>query len=50
MLHQKYLPIQEYRSSTEKDEYEYLYKKDGNEGIVEYGNDFIKCKITLSKQ
>ena len=48
MLHQKYITIQEYESSTEKDEYQYLSKKDGelkgdnitdeNEGIVEYGN------------
>ena len=28
MLHQKYIPIQEYEKSTEKSEYEYLYKKD----------------------
>ena len=50
MPHQKYIPIQEYKNSTEKDEYEYLYKKDEvlkwyeNEGIVEYGNDFINFK------
>ena len=44
MLHQNYIPIQEYENSTEKDEYKYLYKKeeelkgdnitDENEGIV----------------
>ena len=53
MLHQKYITIQEYESSTEKDEYQYLYKKHGelkddnieNEGLVEYGNHFINCKI-----
>ena len=28
MLHQKYISIQEYESSTVKNEYEYLYKKD----------------------
>ena len=43
-----------------KNEYLYLYKKDeelkGNnitietEDLVEYKNDFIKCKIILSKQ
>ena len=59
MLHQKYVPIQEYENSTVKNEYEYLYEKDGklkgnnftveNDGIVEYGNNFINCKIVLSK-
>ena len=28
MLHQKYIPIQEYEHSTMKNEYQYLYKKD----------------------
>ena len=42
------------------DEYQSLYKKDSelkgdnitqeNEGVVEYGNDFINCKIIHSKQ
>ena len=60
MLHQKFVPIQEYENSTLKNEYQYLYKKDEelkkdnilveNEGIVEYGNDFIKCRIFHSKQ
>ena len=60
MLYQKYIPLQEYENSTVKNEYQYLYKKDGelkgdnisveNEGVVEYGNDFIKCKIIHSKQ
>ena len=55
MCHQKYIPIQEYKNSTEKDEYKYLYKKDDelkgdnitdeNEAIVDYGNDFINYKI-----
>ena len=54
MLHQKYIPIQEYENSTMKNEYQNLYKKDEelkcdnisveNEGIVEYGNDFINRK------
>ena len=60
MLHQKYVPIQEFENSTVKNEYQYLYKKDEklkgdnitveNEGIVEYGNDFLNCKIIHSKQ
>ena len=60
MLHQNYIPLQEYEISTTKNEYQYLYKKDEelkgdkisveNEGIVEYGNDFINCKIIHSKQ
>ena len=59
MLNQKYIPIQEYEKSTVKNEYQYLYKKDEelkgdiisdeNEGIVEYGNDFLNCKIIHSK-
>ena len=59
MSHQKYIPIQEYENSTMKNEYQYLYKKDEelkidnitpeNEGIVEYGNDFLNCKIIHSK-
>ena len=27
MLHQKYIPIQEYETSTLKNEYQYLHKK-----------------------
>ena len=60
MLYQKNFPIQEYVKSTEKSEYEYLYRMDdelkggkitvANEGVVEYGNDFINCKIIFSKQ
>ena len=60
MLHQKYIPLQEYENSTVENEYQYLYKKDRelkgdnisveNEGVVEYGNDFINCKIIHSKQ
>ena len=60
MLHQKYIPIQEYQNSTMKNEYKYLYKKDDelkgdnitdeNDVIIEYGNDFINCKIIHSKQ
>ena len=60
MLHQKNILLQEYENSTMKNEYHYLYKKDEelkgdnisveNEGVVEYGNDFIYCKIIHSKQ
>ena len=60
MAHQKYFPLQEYENWTMKNEYQYLYKKDEelkgdnitdeNEDIVEYGNDFINCKIIHSKQ
>ena len=60
MLHQKHIPLQEHENSTVKNEYQYLYKKDDvlkgdnitveNEGIVEYGNDFLNCKIIHSKQ
>ena len=60
MLHQKHIPLQEYENSAMKNEYQYLYKKDEkikgdnisveNKGIVEYGNDFYKCKIVHSKQ
>ena len=60
MLHQKYIPLQEYANSTVKNEYQYLYKNDDvlkgdkitveNEGNVEYGNDFLVCEIIHSKQ
>ena len=46
MLYQKYIPLQEYENSTMKNEYQYLYKKD--EGIVEYGNDFLNCEFIHS--
>ena len=59
MLEQKYIPLQEYENSTMKNEYQYMYKKDEelkgdniteeNDGILEYGNDFINCKIVHSK-
>ena len=60
MLHQKYIPLQEYENSIMKNEYQYLYKKDEelkgcniaakDEGIVEYGNDFINCKFIHTEQ
>ena len=57
MLHQKYITIQEDETSTEKDEYQYLYRNDGelksdnieNEGFIEYGNNFINCTLILNK-
>ena len=57
MIHRKYITIQEYESSTEKDEYQCLYKKNGdlksdnieNEGNIEHGNNLIKCTMTLDK-
>ena len=52
MLHQEHAN-EKYRTSTKKDEYEYLYKKDDElksdnitdekEAEIEYGNDFINC-------
>ena len=60
MLHQKYIPLQEYVNLTVKNEYQYLYEKDGelkgdnitdeNEGVVQYANDFLNYKIIHSKQ
>ena len=50
MLHLKNIRIQEYKNSTENDEYQYLYKKgDENKGIVEYGSDFFNCKFISDK-
>ena len=51
MLHQKYIPIQEYENSMMKNEYQYLYKKNDEitndpEGIdIVYGEDFLNCKF-----
>ena len=60
MLHQKYILFPEYDNSTVKNGYQYWYKKDEeikgdnitieNEVVVEYGNDFMNCKIVHSKQ
>ena len=60
MFYQEYITIEEFENSKMRDEYQYLYKKDDelkgdnitveNEGVVEYGNDFLKCKIIDSKQ
>ena len=60
MLHRKYIPVQEYMNSSVENVYDYLYKNDmelkgdnitvENEGVVEYGNDFLNCKIIHSKQ
>ena len=46
MLYGNYIAIKEDKISTQKDEFEYLYKKaNENDGVVEYGNDFVNCKI-----
>ena len=50
LLYRKYIFIEEYEASTEKNEYDYLYKKDDelkrdNEGIIEHGTDFIIFKF-----
>ena len=47
ILDQQYFPIEEYKNATQKDEYECLYTKGGddNKEIVQYGNDFINCKF-----
>ena len=51
MFHQKYIPFQEYETSRQKDEYEFLYEKDGelkgneNESKIGYGIGFIKCNL-----
>ena len=55
MLDRNHIPIQVYENSTVKNEYDYLYKKDDditveNEGIIEFGNDFLNCEIIHSKQ
>ena len=51
MCHQKYIPIQEYKNSIEKDdELKGDNITDEKEGIVEYGNDFLYCKIIHAKQ
>ena len=34
MLHQKDNPIQEYKTSTEEGEYQYLYKKDDELKVI----------------
>ena len=56
VLYQKYIPIQESKTSTEKDEYQCLYEKYnelseiGNESVIEYGNDFKSYKIFGDKK
>ena len=60
MAHQKYIASEEFENSKMFDKNQYLYKKDSElksyndiedeEDIVEYGNDFLFCKSTESKQ
>ena len=59
MLYEKFITIKEYEIESREmiDEYEYLYNKKNKElggdndddGIVEYGNDFLNCKIIHGK-
>ena len=59
LLYRKYSALQEYENSTVKNEYQYLYIKDEelkgdnitneNEGVVEYGIDFMNCKFICNK-
>ena len=54
MFYRKYIPFEEYKNSTQKDDYVCLHKKDDemksdiiteeNEAITEYGIDFKNCK------
>ena len=56
MLYQKYITVEEFDNSKMFDEYQFLYKKDSelkgyeDESMVDYGNDFLNCKIIDSKQ
>ena len=55
MLYRKYIPLEEYKISTQRVEYVHLHKKDDemksdniadeNQGVVDYGNDFNNCKF-----
>ena len=55
MLYRKYIPFEEYKISTQKDEYVYMHRKDiemkndnitvENEGIVENGSVFMNFNI-----
>ena len=57
MLHQKYIPLEEYENSAEKNKYHCLYKKDRelkgdniqNGGVVDYVKDSKNCKNTSDK-
>ena len=53
MLYDKYINTKEFENSGMTDEYEYLYNKNkelgGDNNIIEYGIDFLNCKIIHSK-
>ena len=53
MLYDKYINIKEFANSKMSDDYEYLYNKnkelEGDNDIIEYGNDFLNCKFIHSK-
>ena len=58
MIHQKYITIEEFANDELENEYQFLYKKDSelkddnveDDSIVEFGNDFLNCKIIDSKK
>ena len=60
MIHQKYITIEEFANDEmeDEDEYQYLYKRDSelkgdnfkDDSEVEYGNEFLYCKIIHTKQ
>ena len=52
LFHRTYLTTEEYKNSIQKDEYEWLYKKDDvdNERTIESGNDFVKFTIFILKE
>ena len=58
MLYQKYITFKEFENEEMKDEYQYLYKKDGelkgdsieDDAIVEFGNEFLNSENIHSKQ
>ena len=51
LLYQKNITIEEFDNSEMRDEYQYLYKKNSElkDDNVEYGNDFLNCKIIHTK-
>ena len=50
MVHRKNIPIQECKTATLKNEYQYLFEKgDENKGVVEYSKNFEECEIIIDK-
>ena len=56
MSYQKNITIEEFENNEMKNQYQYLYKKGSelkgceDESMVEYGNDFLNCKVFDSKR